>query len=704
MIYFAVIAVTATARATNHDQIAALFRPFVAEQVTLAPDGRHVAYTEHVKNELNVIIMSLEPPYAKLRLLVADDQALAFSKEKQRAQLRFLRWATPNRLVFAPAEESFRIKQPPGFFGPKYFAPILAVDADGKNPDTLVDGSDYVATVSAVPTDTDDGIHQYTRASEIIGFPAGDRDHLLVRAIGYEFPTDPPTLVPTTAFKVNIHTGKKTALESEFFIGAVGYDQQGRSRLSYVRPLHSPDRSFILQGATPLKFDAAWLGSLAGNFTITPRNYFGERAFPLGFDVDPDVLYVASNIGRDTFGVYALNLKTKQRTDLALEEPHVDLAPLEPDYPSLQLVFDEFRDTFAGVRSPGPKPVAKWRDPDLTAAQRALEKKFPARTVEILEWSEAPTAFLMRVTGGTEPGRYFVWQKTDNLVLEILRRAPWLAAADLHATEFFEFVTAQGVYLTGYVTLPRASRLKPPPAVIRFADGFPGSAHAEFDREAQVLAAMGFVVIRLNHRGVGGFGIKHREAILAGIDRVPVDDAIAAVDWVAARHPIDRKRVATMGLGFGGYLAVRAVQLHPEAFRCAVAFNAPLDLAFWLRAEVTTDMGTEIDFSQEVNRAFLQRGPADLRALSVLEKPETLTNPVFLLANAGGTDATAIATIRLRDQVRRQGGVVDYIEVNADFAANLPDARAAVYDRLEEFFNLNLYDYKVRIGPTKEIK
>ena len=41
---------------------------------------------------------------------------------------------------------------------------------------------------------------------------------------------------------------------------------------------------------------------------------------------------------------------------------------------------------------------------------------------------------------------------------------------------------------------------------------------------------------------------------------------------------------AALGNGFGGYLALRAVQLDPEVFRCAVAINTPADLAAWSAA------------------------------------------------------------------------------------------------------------------------
>lgn len=709
-------------RAVPIEQIEALFRPFLAEQVTLSPDGLRVAYTEHAKDGLQVVIMKLEPPYAKIVVEVADDTPLEFSGEKKRATLRFLRWATADRLVFSPGEVVVRLiaNTEAGMPGAKQIAPIEAIDADGKNPTVLGDTRDFVITIA--PPDGSDA-KDFPRRTRIIGLMDVERETLLVQAVGYEsrvFMAENedagvpnrgelgrlpiPFPVPTTLFKINVRTGAKTPFADDYFYGTPIADRTGRAQLAYRVEPRSPVRTFAPLDPHAPKFDAALLGPLAKNFSVSTANYFDERAYPLGFDSDPAVLYVASNVGRDTFGIYAFNLQTRTRTALALEDPHRDLAPLEPVYPSPQLVFDEFRGKFAGVRSPGPRPVTVWVDPEIAAAQRTLEKKFPRRTVELLEWSKDRAAFLVRVTGGTEPGRYFVWRKKENLPFELFRRAPWLAAATLHPTDYFEFDTLAGVHLSGYVTRPLQPRRNPPPVLLCFASGFPADPVPEFDREAQVLASLGFVVLRLNHRGVGGFGIRHRAAVLDGIDRVPIDDALAALEWVAARQPIDRRRVATFGNGFGGYLALRALQLHPEAFRCGVAINAPLDLAFWLQPEVSIELAARFDFPLETNRAFLRRGPANLSALSVLAKPDNLTNPVCLIVDPTLAPSIASANTSLRARVRRQGGVADYFEVNADYAQELPKARARVYEHLEEFFNLNLYDYNVKIGPTKEVK
>lgn len=189
-------------------------------------------------------------------------------------------------------------------------------------------------------------------------------------------------------------------------------------------------------------------------------------------------------------------------------------------------MFDERRQQLVGVRSLGLEPMTVWIEPEIASAQRELEVKFPSRVVELLDWNDARDRFLLRVTGGIEPDRYLIYRREQNLVTEILQRAPWLKNADLHEGRVFEFDTPAGIHLTGYLTLPRKPRLNPPPLLVNFRAGLLGRELPGFDREAQVLAAMGFVVASINVRGSPGFGVRHRANMLGGFDRVRIDGGV----------------------------------------------------------------------------------------------------------------------------------------------------------------------------------
>jgi dipeptidyl aminopeptidase/acylaminoacyl peptidase len=697
------------------ERITALYRPMQAEQMALSPDGEYLAYTRNESGELAIYIMAVGRTDRKFRISVEDDRAVAFSKERAPARLRFLRWASAQQLVFAPTEQNN---------GVRMVAPIYAVNRDGTDPKTLAEADDFML-LGGEPEQLPIRLERHTN---ILGFVAGNRGALLVEALGK--PTFPPaTPIPTTLFSIDLATGKMKDLTEEYDDGRFFYDQKGAARLIYSHPRLSHTRNFrYYTGGTWGRWanaNEATLGPIARAFPVTVENYYDERAFPLGFDVNPNILYYASNVGRDTYGVYALDLTTKQRTGVALEDPHVDLVSLEPGEANSALVFDESSGRLAGVRAVGLTPFTRWLDPELTGIQAEVDRKFPQRTVEILQWDDARVRFLLRVTGGVEPGRTFVYLRKENVLVEMLRRAPWLKNADLHASTTFAFDSPGGVHLTGHLTFPRKSRLNPPPLLIDFSDGLMGRPLPGFDPDAQALAEMGFIVARLNHRGGEGFGVKHRSAIHAGIDRVPVDDALAAIAWIAQHHAIDSRRIAVVGRGLGGYLALRALQLEPEAFRCAVAIEAPLDPRAWLEppledlgpgaSESPVDTGPgvmimrrgpppPINFLKEAQLAFLARGHQQPAALSVLRNAERLTKPVMLVVDPPRDDTITAQNSDLRSKLKRLGRPAEYVEVGSGFAENVPGAKAALFRQIEEFFNLNLYDYKVKVGPTKEVK
>lgn len=586
------------------DRVAALFRPPLAEQMALSPDGHRVAYTTQVGKDLVIMIMNVEYSGPKLPVIVDEERSVAFSQDKERAQLRFLKWATVDRLVFSPTEHIVdlpSIALPTSGSGPEpsdrmIYSPIMAVDADGGNPKVLIDANEFAfyppepsragggdgTSFSPQPT------RQISRHLDIVGFAPDNREELLIEARGIR------RQVETERYSLNIRTGKYRS---------------------------------------------------------------------------------------------------------------VDLSA-RPKAPPAQIV-DEYRREVVGQRKNDVRPVIAWRDTSLAEIQRELERKFPRRTVEIVEWCEDRTRVLTRVTGGSDPGRVFVYQRPENLVLEIFRRAPWLNSGNLHDTRFFEFDAPDGAHLSGYLTWPDRPRLRPPPLLVCFPTGFPGRAQPEFDPEAQVFADLGFIVLRLNHRYVAGVKSEDRAALSSAIDRLSVQDALTAVDWIAERnpwHPVDRKRIATLGRGFGGYLALRALQLHPEVFRCGVAIDAPADLRPWLWPPPSFEPALRPVLVNDLPRNLFDAERTDWKRLSVVAQADALTLPVFLLVEPTRNPVIDTTTAELRAKLKALKRAPDFLELDPGFGPGFPKARAATYRKIEEFFNLRLYDYDVRIGPVKEVK
>jgi dienelactone hydrolase len=576
--------------ASLEERVEALFRPPLGEWTALSPDGQRVAYTTRAGGELAIVMMGVEPPGPRRTVAAGPARDAAGVEQAPPAQLRFLRWATPTRLVYAPAARVVPLppvtdaqgRPAPNPDGPTVIAPILAADADGRQRGTLVDARDF-----------------------------------------QEAPED--------------------------------------ARRTLADFLRSPLEMSARRKDEPVRWRMPQL-DVVGFF---PR--------------DRDQLIVG------TRGAYSMPL----RHLVDIRTGHVQAFGEEwPEPPGEPHVYDWFRLKVVGERRAGAHPATVWHDEDLANVQRALAAKFPRRIVELLDWSETRARVLFRVTGGTDPGRVFVWQRPEDLPVEIFRRAPWLAAAKLHETRFFECEAPDGARLGGWLTWPAQPRGAAPPLIVVFPEGFPGHAQPAFDPEAQILADLGFAVARLNHRGVAGVREPDRAALRAGFDRLAVDDARAALAWLAARspaRPFDRRRVAALGRGLGGYLALRALQLEPAAFRGGVALDAPLDPRAAPAGSLPGDL--------------LEPGGGDEKTFSVRAHAEAIAAPLLLLA----TPARAADAAELHARLQRLGRTAERLALDTGFAAEQTAARAAAYRKIGEFLHLHLDAHHVAIGTPKEV-
>jgi hypothetical protein len=751
------VAAEKTGARIEEPRVEALFRPATGAMTALSADGKYLAYTQQGSGELLVVVTDLERQTVTARISADEDRPILHSKEKRRARLRFLEWADGHRLVFAPEIEIVPPPvQPPNPIiheitlfdggsittatlplGPTVIAPIMAIDADGKNAREIANTRAF-RTMRIDPEPSQMSPRMRQKPSVIRGFAAGDRSHLLVEIAGHEDRSGLGDSAPTQLFRIDVRSGKITEAHSETGAIELGLDAMGKPRLaigegrglgatfSWLSPETGRWTKLpALPGAAP---DAA--------FALSPEAYFGERSVPLGFDRDPGVLIYASNLGRDTFGVYGLELRTGRRTSLALRHPGRDLVSLDAWPGDGHLVFDRHRHHLVGVRVPGSRPLAVWIDAEVADVQAGLERQFPGRSVTLLEWDAERQLFVARVTGGAEPGRIFRYRRESGLATEVLRGNRTLATPELHDTRPFESAGPDGV-LSGFLTVPRTPRLTPTPLIVWFAPGLPGRPHPEYDPQAQLLADLGFFVCRLNQRGVSGLGRRHLDSLRADPDGAPAADAVAAIEWIAARHRIDRKRVVAWGEGVAGYFALRATQVQPEAFRCAVVFDPVTSLHAWVRPlpdsvpegifapsvnalavtagggsrtlwNYTQEISGAPTFTDEARRVFLEGAAGQRRAKSVNDDAARLSAAAFLAMRGDrfGPRQTLIAAgvEQLKREMKQRDLPCVAVTYDSDYAEGLPAARTRLYRALEEFFHLHLYNFDVKIGPARVVK
>jgi dienelactone hydrolase len=707
-------------------QLADLFTARRIDQVALSPDGRRVAYAVNEGLLVHVVLLDLEEPAAK-RMFVpgaAPNSPAEKVKNVAAREISYLKWVDATQLVYAvvfASQEEGRSEE------------IRTVDVNGAQDRALLgrDKSTFVffptppvrPRVRSNPgaEESEEGAATTEQPLGLEDLPPPQEISRQLRVLGLVVDPSPGLLVeaggrgpvPTDIFHVPFRDGQVTTVKTPKTAGRLLLDWKLQPRILETPPEIEGDESFPASAQTQV-FQARLPGITSGwrdldrivgekgslQFRHYEPEFFKARSFPLTFGHDPDILYFASNIARDTFGLYALDLRTLQRTDFKMESTHADLAHPAATFSPGPLVFDRAHQ-LVGVRWTESHGTTRWLDPKLAAIQEAIEREFTSRFVEIIEWNEERTRALAHVTGSGAPGRYIVFQSGDPArFIEVLRRAPAVTAESLHRSVDFAFETPENVRLTGTLVIPRRPRVTPPALVLMCRDIPNASQAGAFEREMQALASFGFMVAQVNHRGTSGFGARHRDAALEGLDRVPLEDLRATLTWLGKRHPFDPRRVALFGQGFGGYLALRGLQLHPDVFRCAVAINAPTDPLDWRRA-AGDSMATPRFMQIERDAFFAARPDRELAALSLFRHPTWPRKPMLLVVDPSrpGTPASSLSAGLKRHKV-----TADVFTLPAPWGYGHPDTAARAFTRMGEFLNEHMYAFGVNIGELQEVK
>ncbi|MGC4074102.1 MAG: prolyl oligopeptidase family serine peptidase [Nibricoccus sp.] len=752
-----------------------IFLPYRTDSAAISPDGKLLAYSIRENDDLFVVTLEIDNP-SKVRAKIKVGTAATSTPklihdigEKVPPAIRWIGWATSNRLV---VETNANLAtQTAGNDWTNTSGAIFAVNADGTNPRTIVTPRDVEKTnlsLRSSGTNTDPNALPYSvNPNAIIPTPdqlrstvssdpyAHGRDPFNPNSMAGYQPMGPIGLSPNslafgigrprspvvfdyapgkpdwltirtsdprdyTLFTVNVNNGdlKYGPLERTDSELALLLNRQGRHQIAVPNTLRTSFPHSYLVQKTGLVSLGQWkklndVAKIPGvDFTLSPQNYLGERSFPIGVDENPDILYYASNVGRDTYGIYALNLKTGERVGKPIESPNLDLVSPAPEgFPGENpLVFDRYTRQLAGIRFQGTVRGAVWLRPEIQQVQLELEKTFPGQSVEIMGWDQNSSRFLAMIEGPTSSGGYYIFDRPTNKAMEFVRSSPGTEGSDA-ASLNFSLPNPAGGTLSGTLAIPRQVRQKPTPIVVMCPDEPWERTTGAFNSEMNALSIMGFAVVQINTRGTWGFGAKHRLAAQAAFDEIQVADIVTVIDELAKVMPLNSRRVALFGHERGGYLAMRAVQLRPDRFRCAVGIEPTVNLASWLAesrwtpSSVTASREAAGLSAPALSRTFF--GEKLLKQNPLMEKPESITRPVFVLAyrgrDGGPTTQQYLNARTFASSVDRSDVTGRFFDLPSDYMRGLAGARSNVMRHIEDFLNENIYAYNVKMGETEVV-
>ena len=180
------------------------------------------------------------------------------------------------------------------------------------------------------------------------------------------------------------------------------------------------------------------------------------------------------------------------------------------------------------------------------------------------------------------PGRTALFKADGTEVRELGRMTETQALKDLAlvAPEPFVFKSADGKYdLDGLLYKPAHFQESAKYPLLLTVYGGPGSKgvssrYAGNDGN-QALAQLGFLVVRLDHRGVSGRGKTFQNLQYLNLGQIELEDHVAVVKHLAGRPYVDATRVGIFGHSYGGYMTAIALLKAPDVFHVGVA-GAPV--------------------------------------------------------------------------------------------------------------------------------
>ncbi|MFL6857723.1 MAG: alpha/beta hydrolase family protein [Allosphingosinicella sp.] len=343
------------------------------------------------------------------------------------------------------------------------------------------------------------------------------------------------------------------------------------------------------------------------------------------------------------------------------------------------IIADRAAGKLLGIAYTDNGPAVRWLDPDLAAAQDAIDKAVPGRRASIVSMNRDRQRLLIHLGSASQPGAYYFMDLADGRMQRIAYVNERIGSASLNPVRTIRYKARDGLEIAAILTLPAQRPAKSLPVIVMPHGGPFARDGEQWDWWSQFLASRGYAVIQPNFRGSSGYGSafarkgKGQWGLAMQDD---VDDALAELGRLGIA---DTKRAAIVGGSYGGYAALRAAQRNGALYRCAVSFAGVSDLAALLRYD----------------REFLNSGSArdwlktqapDVAGVSPINFPAQFSIPVLLVHGKADRRVPVKQSREMAEKLRAAGKDFKYVEqpLGDHFLSREAD-RVAFLQGLEDF-------------------
>jgi dipeptidyl aminopeptidase/acylaminoacyl peptidase len=300
--------------------------------------------------------------------------------------------------------------------------------------------------------------------------------------------------------------------------------------------------------------------------------------------------------------------------------------------------------------------------PGDAAVWSAVTKAFKGDIVTLQSWSTDRKRIVVRVDSAQLGPAYALVDMSTGTADWLGEEYVDLKPEDISARTSIRYKAADGLEISGYLTLPRGRDPHGLPLLVLPHGGPAARDTPGFDWWAEALASRGYAVLQPNFRGSDGFGWEFLQAGFGEWGRKMQTDLSDGVRYLAAQGVIDSKRVCIVGASYGGYAALAGATIDHGVYRCAVAVAGVSNL----KAMISEDLDSS---GHEAERFWLRyigaknRGDPVLTWYSPALRAKDADIPVLLIHGRDDTVVPISHSRQMADALRAAGKPGELIEL-----------------------------------------
>lgn len=495
--------------------------------------------------------------------------------------------------------------------------------------------------------------------SNVIDLLPEDPDNILLSIDGFG-----DNAGQESVLKINLEKGKSSVVQSsQKHVFDWMTDRQHKIRISF----YLDDTDYRIYEQSDAKEDARQLWSF--------KAFSEDSVWPLGFDADPNILYVRAyhNGFKAIFKVNLTDPKLEKQLVYSHEDSDVEGS----------LIYSQLKKKVIGISQGEGQEYTFWDD-EYIALQNGLKAVLPNSSNFIMGFSADERRYIVYSTSPTQPGTYYFGDRDAKTLSALADKYSHLPSEELAQTEYLSYEARDKLKIDGYLTVPKGIEAKQLPTII-FPHGGPISYDSnDFDYWAQFFANRGYAVFRMNFRGSSGYGFDFMKAGLKSWGLEMQNDVEDGTRFLINQGISDPKRICIVGASYGGYAALMGAAMTPDLYRCAVSVAGVTDVAYLVKSSRNFT-------NYEVVKEQIGDDFKDLYNRSPVSKADKITVPVLLLHGDKDRVVKVDHSRKMYDKLKSNNKNVEYIELeDGDHYLSKNELRLTTFKALDKFLAENL--------------